>query len=315
MFLGKKLGVVVPAYNEATQILKVIRTMPEIVDSIIIIDDCSTDNMSAVVENEAQTNPKVHLIRHEQNQGVGGAIATGYKYCAQNDFDIAVVMAGDAQMDPNDLPAIVTPVAKDEVDYSKGNRLFSPDAFKDIPKIRFFGNSVLSFLTKIASGYWHVFDSQTGYTAINKRALQTIAWDFMYKRFGMPNDLLVRLNIYSFRVRDVPIRPVYNVGEQSKLRVRKAIFSIGWLIIKLFGWRMREKYVLRDFHPLVLFYILGFTTLLMSVPLLARIIYVYSTTAVVPGISLIAFVFCLGTGFQSLFFGMWMDMDYNKHLR
>ncbi len=315
MYLEKRIAVVVPAFNEEQQITKVIHSMPSMVDLIVIVDDCSQDATSAVVKREAAANPKVVLIRHEVNQGVGGAIASGYKHCARNDVDVAVVMAGDAQMDPEDLPAIIEPVARGEVDYTKGNRLFTKDAFKRIPKVRFIGNSALSFLTKAASGYWHIFDSQTGYTAINKRALQTIEWDEMYKRYGQPNDLLTRLNVYNFRVRDVPIKPVYNVGEKSKLKVRKAIFTIGWLLVKLFFWRMREKYLKRDFHPLLFFYALGGLCLAAAGPLLARVLMLWHRDGFVPELSLISFFFAFGFGLQSLFFGMWLDMDYNKHLR
>jgi glycosyltransferase involved in cell wall biosynthesis len=315
MYLDKTIATVVPSFNEGTQIKKVIDSTPSLVDFIIIIDDCSSDDTSEVVKAEAQKNSKVVLIRHSVNQGVGGAIASGYKYCAEKRIDIAVVMAGDAQMDPNDLPAIIDPVAKGEADYTKGNRLFYKNAFKMIPKVRFFGNSALSFLTKAASGYWHIFDSQTGYTAINLRALDTIEWDEMYKRYGQPNDLLTRLNVYNFRVRDVPIRPVYNVGEKSKLKVRKAIFSIGWLLVKLFFWRMKEKYLKRDFHPLVLFYFLGALSLVSSTVFLGRVLYFWRLHGSVPEISLISFLFCIGFGLQAVFFGMWLDMDYNKHLR
>ena len=251
MYLNKVISVVVPSYNESHQIGKVISTMPEFIDYIVIVDDCSSDGMENVVKKYQEENKKVVLIRHLTNQGVGGAIATGYKWSRDKNVDIAVVMAGDGQMDPKDLPSILDPVVKGETDYSKANRLLSSGAIREIPTVRLIGNSVLSLLTKIASGYWHISDSQTGYTAINKEALRVIDWDLMYKRYGQPNDLLVRLNINNFRVKDIITRPVYNIGEKSKLKVRKAVFTISWLLLKLFFFRLKEKYVLRDFHPLV----------------------------------------------------------------
>jgi glycosyltransferase involved in cell wall biosynthesis len=208
MYNNKSIAAVIPCYNEETQIKRVIKTMPDYVDKMIVVDDCSRDNTVGVVEATMEKEPKVILINHEKNQGVGGAIATGYKWSRDNDIDVAVVMAGDGQMHPDDLPAILDPVVNNETDYSKGNRLFTGEAYKKIPKIRYFGNSVLSLLTKIASGYWHIADSQTGYTAINKLALKTIDWDKMYKKYGQPNDLLVKLNVFNFRVRDVNINPV-----------------------------------------------------------------------------------------------------------
>ena len=195
MYEGKSISVVVPCYNEETQIANVIRTMPEIVDHIVIVNDKSPDRTAEVVRGMLAEYPKVLLIDHEVNEGVGGAIASGYKWSRDNGIDVAVVMAGDGQMNPGDLPAVLDPVVSGEIDYSKGNRLFTGEAYKKIPKVRYFGNSVLSLLTKVASGYWHVADSQTGYTAINAKALKLIDWDQMYKRYGQPNDVLVKLNV------------------------------------------------------------------------------------------------------------------------
>ncbi|NRA65134.1 MAG: glycosyltransferase family 2 protein [Pseudobacteriovorax sp.] len=316
MYLDKTVVVVVPAYNEEKLIGRVIDEMPKIVDKIVICNDCSTDNTSAVVNRFIEEgNKRLELIDLKFNQGVGGAIAAGYKWARDNDYDIAVVMAGDAQMNPDDLPAVLDPVAKGEVNYSKGNRLFTGEAFKKIPKIRYFGNSALSLLTKIASGYWHVADSQTGYTAIDKKALHTINWDRMFRRYGQPNDLLVSLNIYNFKVRDVPVEPVYNVGEVSGIKVRKVVFTIGWLLVKLFFKRMKEKYVIRDFHPLIFFYGVGVSLLLISVPLLLRIVYMTLETGIIPKTNFLAFMFCAIIGVQNTLFAMWFDMESNKHLQ
>ena len=196
------------------------------------------------------------LLEHKTNQGVGGAIATGYKWCRDHEMDVAVVMAGDAQMNPDDLSALLEPVVKDDVDYAKGNRLITGNAWKLIPKVRYLGNSAMSLLTKIASGYWHVADSQSGYTAINSRALETIDWGQMYKRYGQPNDLLVRLNVHNFRVCDVPVTPVYNIGEVSGFNPLWMIPKLSCLLCKLFFYRMWQKYVIRDFHPLGFIYLL-----------------------------------------------------------
>ena len=155
MYRNKSICVVVPAYNEETQISRVIETMPDYVDQIVIVDDVSKDETVKAIERHRQENEKIVLIKHETNQGVGGAIGSGYRWARDNDFDIAVVMAGDGQMDPDDLPALLDPVVEDRVDCSKGNRLFTGEAYKKIPRIRYFGNAFLSFLTKVASGYWH----------------------------------------------------------------------------------------------------------------------------------------------------------------
>ena len=243
MFLGKSIVVVVPAHNEERLILGVLRDMPDFVDKIVVVDDASTDSTSERVQQCREGgNHKIVLIRHEVNQGVGGAIATGYKWARESEMDMAVVMAGDAQMDPNDLPKLVECVARGKADYAKGNRLASKGAFRKIPKVRYFGNSVLSLLTKIASGHWHIGDSQSGYTCISKRALHTIDWDRMYRRYGQPNDLLVTLNIHDFQVCDVPVNPVYNVGEISEIRIHKVIFTISWLLFHNFCRRLAIQY-------------------------------------------------------------------------
>ena len=315
MYKNHSIAVVVPAYNEETQIANVIETMPVIVDMVIIVNDCSKDSTSEVVRRHPEyPSGRITLLELETNQGVGGAIAAGYKWARDKDYDVAVVMAGDGQMAPEDLPAILDPVVDGEADYTKGNRLVTGEAFKKIPKIRFFGNSALSLLTKIASGYWHVADSQTGYTAISQAALQTIDWDNMYKRYGQPNDLLVKLNVANMRVVDVPIEPVYNVGEKSGIKVRKVIFTIGSLLVRLFFWRLKEKYIIRNFHPLVFFYAMGFAGLTISAILFVRMMFLWIGSGQVPEISFLGSLFSFSLSVNSLFFAMWFDYDENKHL-
>jgi glycosyltransferase involved in cell wall biosynthesis len=317
MYCDHTVTVVVPAYNEEQLIRRVIKTMPEYVDHIVVVDDCSQDDTAAVVRGyEDQLGERLVLLEHETNQGVGGAIATGYKWCRDHEIDVAVVMAGDAQMDPDDLPALLEPVINGEVDYAKGNRLFTGDAWNQIPKVRYLGNSGMSLLTKIASGYWHVADSQCGYTAINLKALKTIDWDKMYKRYGQPNDLLVRLNIHNFRVRDVPVTPVYDIGEDSGVRPIRMIPRLSWLLFKLFVYRMWQKYVIRDFHPLLFFYGMAFFLLATSVPLGGRVFYRWLILGEnIPPINALAWMSGTIAGLQSLFFAMWFDMEYNRELR
>jgi hypothetical protein len=184
-----------------------------------------------------------------------------------------------------------------------------------IPHYRYLGNSFLSLLTKIASGYWHIADSQSGYTAISLTALKRINLDKIYKRYGMPNDLLIKLNQYDFRVRDIHIRPVYNVGEKSGIRLRQVIPRISWILFKGFWRRLLFKYVIKDFHPLIFFYFLAFSLLGASVPLAIRLFYIWAVIGDIPDINAMALIFTLISGLQTLFFGMWFDMEYNKELR
>ncbi len=317
MYREATIGVVVPAYNEEVLIKRVIETMPEYVDRIVVIDDASQDRTAEVVlEHQKAMGDRLVLLRHEENQGVGGAIATGYRWCRDQEIDAAAVMAGDAQMNPDDLPALLDPVVNGEADYTKGNRLFTGDAWNQIPKIRYLGNSAMSLLTKIATGYWHVADSQSGYTVISLEALKTLDWSKMYKRYGQPNDLLVRLNIHSFRVQDIPVKPVYNIGEDSGIRPLRMIPKLSWLLLKLFIYRMLQKYVIRDFHPLLFFYGLAFFLLLASVPLGVRVFYRWWILGgQIPSINALAWMSSVIAGLQSLFFAMWFDMEYNRELR
>jgi glycosyltransferase involved in cell wall biosynthesis len=313
---GASVAVVVPCYNEQKLVGRVIETMPELVDRIYVVDDCSSDETCAVVESYVAAAPdRVRLIRHQVNQGVGGAIATGYKAALADRMAVTAVMAGDAQMDPDDLPALVAPVARGECDYTKGNRLFTGDAWNVIPRVRYLGNSMISLLTKIASGYWHVADTQSGYTAIGLDALATIDWDHMYKRYGQPNDLLVRLNVYNFRVRDVPVRPIYNIGEESGIRPIRLIPRLSWLLYRLFVFRMVQKYVIRDFHPLLFFYAVGSILFPIGLVFGTYLIVLRLISGPVAGTSAMFAAFMVITGVQFLLFAMWFDMDYNKHLR
>jgi glycosyltransferase involved in cell wall biosynthesis len=315
MYRDKTIAVIVPAYNEEKLIGKVLKTVPNFIDHIVVVDDASSDRTGEVVKSHQEEDSRIIYLRHLRNEGVGGAIVTGYKWARDNEISISVVMAGDAQMDPEDLSKLLDPVVDGEVDYSKGNRLFTGRAWRVIPKTRYLGNAILSFLTKIASGYWHVADSQSGYGAVNLEVLKTIDLDSVYKRYGMPNDFLVRLNVYHFRVRDVPVNPIYGIGERSGIKISRVIFTLSLLLLKLFLWRLKEKYIIRDFHPLVLFYLLGFVlTPIGFVFGCYLLIYRLFIGPVAATSALFAAFFAI-SGLQSLFFAMWFDMEYNKELK
>ena len=315
MYKSNKISVVVPCYNEETQIAKVLQTIPDYVDCIVAIDDHSSDKTVDVIESFIKTDARIVLIRHDMNKGVGGSIEAGYVWARDNGMDVAVVMAGDGQMDPDDLTKLLDPIIDEDVDYAKGNRLFTGEAFKKIPKIRYFGNSILSLLTKIASGYWHIADSQCGYTAINKKALQIVDWNRMYKRYGQPNQLLVMLNILNLRIRDVPVRPVYGVGEKSGIKLRKVIFTMSYLLFKNFLWRLKEKYIIRNFHPLVFFYFLGFLFSMSTLILFIRLFYRWWLIGSIPPINALSAMFTFMSASLFILFAMWFDMEENKDLR
>lgn len=314
MLEGKRVAVVVPAHDEEALIGRTLGSIPAFVDRIYVVDDHSTDETAARARETG--DPRVEVIAHDRNRGVGAAIVSGYKRALEENVDVTCVMAADGQMDPDDLETIAGAVARDEVDYAKANRLFTGEAWRVMPRHRYLGNAVLSMLTKIASGYWHVADSQSGYTAIARERLRQLDLDRIYPRYGFPNDMLVHLNVWNARVRDVPSRPVYGVGERSEIKLWKVIPSIAWLLFKGFFWRLREKYVIRDFHPLVFFYALGIlmTTVGLALGAWVAIERVFAEGDITAGTAtLIALLLISGTQFT--LFAMWFDMESNKDLR
>jgi len=313
MLEGKTVAVVVPAYNEERLIAETIAGIPEFVDRIFVVDDKSRD---ATAERAgAAVDPRVEVLVHEKNQGVGAAIVTGYKRALAERVDVTAVMAGDNQMDPAELESLAGPVARGELDYAKANRLFTGQAWQQIPRYRYLGNAVLSLFTKVASGYWHVADSQAGYTAVGLPMLELLDLDRIYKSYGFPNDILVHLNVWNARVRDIPSRPIYGVGEKSGIKVRKVVPRISWLLVKGFFWRMREKYVIRDFHPLVFFYMLGFamTFLGLALGIFETVLRIMGHG--IPAATIVLVALLLISGSQFVLFGMWFDMESNKDLR
>jgi glycosyltransferase involved in cell wall biosynthesis len=309
---GKRVAVVVPAHNEEKLIAETIRGIPGFVDRVYVVDDLSTDGTVEAVR--ALADQRVEVIEHERNLGVGGAILTGYQRALAERVDVTAVMAADAQMDPDDLEMLAGAVARGEVDYAKANRLFTGQAWEVIPRYRYLGNAVLSLLTKIASGYWHVADSQSGYTAISLEYLELLDLDRIYQRYGFPNDLLVHLNVWNARVRDYPSRPIYGVGERSGIRLRKVVPTISWLLVKGFFWRMRVKYVIRDFHPLVFFYALGMLATLIGLGLgIAEIVLRILGNDITPA-TIVLVALLLISGSQFTLFAMWFDMESNRDL-
>jgi glycosyltransferase involved in cell wall biosynthesis len=310
---GKRVAVVVPARDEERLIVATLQGIPGFVDRIYLVDDASTDGTAERALSVG--DPRVEVIAHERNRGVGAAIVSGYKRALSEQMDATAVMAGDNQMDPDELEELALPVVRGELDYAKANRLFTGSAWQLIPRSRYLGNAMLSFLTKIASGYWHVADSQAGYTVLSLRVLRLLDLDRIYTSYGFPNDMLVHLNVWNARVRDFPSRPIYGVGERSGIRIRSVVPRISWLLLKGFFWRLREKYVIRDFHPLVFFYFLGFLMtfvgLVLGVFETARRIGGHPITAA----TIVLVALLLISGSQFTLFAMWFDMESNKDLR
>jgi glycosyltransferase involved in cell wall biosynthesis len=308
---GKTVAVVVPAYDEEKLLPGTLAGIPEFVDRIYVVDDASRDGTAQA----AGSDQRVQLIRHEQNRGVGAAIVTGYQRAIADRVDVTCVMAADNQMAPEDLEPIARPVVAGDADYAKANRLVSGEAWQLIPHARYLGNAMLSLLTKIASGYWHVADSQSGFTAISLATLQRLDLDRIYPRYGFPNDMLVHLNVVEARVRDVPSRPVYNVGERSGIRYSRVVPAISWLLLKAFFWRLWQKYVIRDFHPLVFFYVFGIAMFLAGLGLGITEVVLRILGNPIPPATVVLVALLLLFGSQFTLFAMWFDLERNKDLR
>lgn len=254
MYNGARIAAVVPAYKEERMISTVINTMPDFVDHIVIVDDCSPDRTSEIVR--ASTDERVTLVRHEVNQGVGGAIITGHHTAMELGSDVNVIMAGDAQMDPAYLPQLLDHVTTEGYGFAKANRFFSPESFQGMPTYRVLGNIVLSFMTKLASGYWHLFDPQNGYTAIRTEVLKRVPLHNVARRYSFENDLLIHLNILQVPAVDVPIPAVYG-EEVSSIRLSRVVPELMSLLTRGFWRRIWYRYVLWSFSPIALLLVLG----------------------------------------------------------
>ncbi len=238
MFLGRRIAVVIPAFNVQDLVGQAVASIPAFVDQVVLVDDGSTDGTVAGLS--ALRRPGLSVLRHPVNRGVGAAIATGYAEALRQGAEVVAVMAGDGQMDPADLPGVIRPVAEGRADYAKGNRFLHPEVWRVMPASRLCGNLLLSLLTKITSGYWRCFDSQCGYTAISAEALQAVDGRF-FARYGYPNDLLARLHTAGARVQEVAVRPVYE-GQPSGIRLRTVFYPILFVLLRSFAVRVgRER--------------------------------------------------------------------------
>jgi glycosyltransferase involved in cell wall biosynthesis len=261
MYHDAVIAAVVPAYKERNHIADVIRTMPDYVDHIVVVDDCSPDDTAEVAE--ATGDPRLTVVRRETNGGVGAAITTGHRVARHDDVDVGPELAGDGQMDPTYLPHLLDPVVLGGYGFAKANRFFSMSSFAGMPRVRIFGSVVLSFATKLASGYWHLFDPQNGYTALHREALDRLSMERLAGGYSFENDLLIQLNILRVPAIDVPIPAVYGT-EISGIRLRKVVPELSRLLFVGFWRRFFYKYVLWSFSPVALFMLSGLALLTVS---------------------------------------------------
>lgn len=311
LYKDNKIGIIVPAYNESDLILSTLNGIPEYVDTIVVVNDASTDGTLELIQQQQIKDPRIHIINHETNRGLGQSLIDAYLAIRESDIDITAVMAGDNQMHPDDLPALLDKIIDEDYDYVKGNRLLHQN-ISAMPRYRFVGNAILTILTKFATGYYFLMDPQCGYTAIKKSALCKIPIEKMTRGYGYNADILCMLNIQRFRVTDAQVRPVYD-KEKSKIKLWKYIPKTSCLLIRLFFRRLWQLYIVLDFHPLVLFYLFAlFNILFIMIPFSIRLVILYFSINEVPKTTLSILIFTVLITLQSVLFSIWMDMDYNK---
>jgi len=310
-YKGYKIAVVVPAYNEEALILDTLCSIPDYVSMIFVINDGSKDRTLSLIQTRQEVDDRIVIINHETNKGLGQSIIDGYLASQKSEADITAIMDGDNQMHPDDLPRLLDALIEEGFDYAKGNRLLHQN-IADMPRYRFLGNAVLTILTKFATGYYSLMDPQSAYTAIKNKILRTLPIENMRKGYAYNADILCMLNIRGYKVKNVEVRPVYG-REKSKIKLWKYIPQTSWLLIRLFLRRLWQRYVVLDFHPLILFYLYAAaSTLFIILPLMIRFFTLYFIMGEAPQTTLIILVFTTITAFQSILFAIWMDMDYNR---
>jgi glycosyltransferase involved in cell wall biosynthesis len=314
VYRGKTVALVIPARNEERLIGPTLQSVPEVVDHVYVIDDGSTDQTVAQVERCCRADARIELVRHERNRGVGQAIITGYLRSSQHGYDIAVVVGGDNQMPMEQVADLLDPLIEGRADYAKGNRFLMPEAgLEDMPWSRFLGNAFISIMTKIASGYYKIFDVVDGFTAITRRAIDLINWEHAWKGYGYPMDFLVRLNAYGLKVKDVPRRAIYLEGErQSQIKGFRYALRVSPMLTRDFFWRLCVRYLVRDFHPLFFFYLLGLVLFPVGVVYGCFLVYLQWIGEGVSGPRSVVCALMILMGIQFLLFAMLYDMQESE---
>ncbi|MFH0976367.1 MAG: glycosyltransferase family 2 protein [Spirochaetota bacterium] len=315
MYRKKKISLVIPAYNEAKLIKPTLDGVPKLVDRIYVVDDKSTDNQNKVILDCAKKDKRIVLLKHDVNTGCGGAIITGYLRSSMDGYDIILVVGGDNQMPLAEAANLLDPLIDGKADYAKGNRFMLSQFKKTVskmPRLRFFANWILTALTKICSGYYKTSDVVDGYTAISKKAIDTINWSKAWKAYGYPIDFLTRLNAYGFKVIDVPRTAIYLDGQvQSQIKGLNYFIKVSPMILRNFFWRLNFKYLYLDFHPLVFFYYFSIILIPLGLALGIYLVldkFFLGDTHVTPSMSILT-ALLLVSGFQFLLFAMFFDMQ------
>ena len=259
----KKIAVVIPCFRVRAHILSVINRIGTDVDRVYVIDDLCPEQSGQYVQSQC-SDPRVQVLFHEANHGVGGATITGYRQAVEDGATVIVKIDGDGQMDPQLISRFVTPILSGECDYTKGNRFFNPADVQGMPLARLLGNSALSFFSKLSSGYWLLFDPTNGYTAIHASLVRALQLDRIDKRYFFESDMLFRLNLLRALIVDIPMKAIYGT-EKSNLSLSHASVSFLFKHIANFRKRLVYTYLLRDFSIASLELIAGSIILLWGI--------------------------------------------------
>jgi dolichol-phosphate mannosyltransferase len=257
------IAVAIPCYKVKNKIKDVILSVPDFVDYIIAVDDKCPQDSGKIVKEIAKTDKRITVLFHEKNQGVGAALASAYKKALEMDADIVVKIDGDGQMDTSYMQELIDPIINDKADYTKGNRFIDFKALKSMPRIRLFGNSMLSFMLKVSSGYWDIMDPTNGYTAISKKTIQCLNFKKMAKRYFFESDMLVNLNICNKVVKDINIPAKYD-DEESSLNIGNIILKFPCLLFRRFCKRIFLKYFVFNFNMASIYTLVGMPMILFG---------------------------------------------------
>ena len=282
------IAVIIPCYKSAEHVLHVLGNIPNIVDVIYCIDDACPDRIGQRIEKESN-DKRIHVLYHKKNQGVGGAMITGYRAALKKHADIIIKIDSDGQMDPALIPLFIQPIIDGRADYTKGNRFYTPEFLSSMPGIRILGNAGLSFLTKFSTGYWQIFDPTNGYTAIHAHVLRLLPLDKISKNYFFETDILFRLGTVRAVVMDIPQKAVYG-DEKSNLNIPKTLLTFSGAHLRNFLKRIIYNYFIRDFHVASLEWVLGPALLIFSIMFGAHawIDSVQSEVTATPGIVMLA---------------------------
>lgn len=309
MYRNKKIAVVIPAYNAPNHIMKVISGLPLFIDAIIVVDDKCPRETGKIAQARTRDDARVHVVFHEKNQGVGGATLTGYQKAFGLGCDIAIKMDSDDQMDPVYIPHLLEPLVTCQAGYTKGNRFFDLRKLRNMPSMRLIGNSILSFLVKVCSGYWYLMDPTNGYTAITRETFEKINFRKIARSYFFETDMLINLNIYRTVIRDIPIPARYG-DEESSLRIHKIMYRFPFRLFKGLVKRFIFRYLIYDFNMASIYTLVGLPLLLWgSIFGLVKWIHYTSIASATPTGTVMLAVLPLILGTQFLLQAVQIDMQ------